>query len=136
MIVFDNRGAGRTDKPDIPYSIEMMAEDAAELLKALTIERASFLGISMSGSIALDLALRYPERAEKLVLVSTSARVMHTRRRWRVRLLGLVSGLPLFQSKYPQPCYAFLRQLQASGSYNCRVYGKREFIDSLSRYEL
>lgn len=61
VIVFDNRGAGRTDKPDIPYSIEMMAADTAELMKALAIERASLLGISMGGKIALDLALRHPE---------------------------------------------------------------------------
>jgi len=83
VIVFDNRGAGRTDKPDIPYSMEMMDEDTAALLKALAIERASLLGISMGGKIALALALRYPERVEKLILVSTSARVMNTRRRWR-----------------------------------------------------
>ena len=45
---------------------------------------------------------------------------MNTRKRlWRLRLLGLVSSLPLFQSKHPQPRYAFLRQLQASGSYTC-----------------
>ena len=120
VIVFDNRGAGRTDKPDVPYSIEMMAKDTAELMKALAIERASLLGISMGGKIALDLALRYPGRVEKLILVSTSARVMNTKKRlWRLRLLGLVSSLPLFQSKHPQPRYAFLRQLQASSSYNC-----------------
>ena len=120
VLVFDNRGAGRTDKPDIPYSIEMMAEDTAELMKALAIERASLLGISMGGKIALALALRYPGRVEKLILVSTSARVINTRKRlWRLRLLGLVSSLPLFRSKHPQPRYAFLRQLQASSSYNC-----------------
>jgi pimeloyl-ACP methyl ester carboxylesterase len=120
VIVFDNRGAGRTDKPDVPYSIEMMAKDTAELMKALAIERASLLGISMGGKIALDLALRYPGRVEKLILVSTSARVMNTKKRlWRLRFLGLVSSLPLFQSKHPQPRYAFLRQLQASSSYNC-----------------
>src|SRR6266700_2919026 len=54
VLAFDNRGAGRTDKPDVPYSIEMMADDTAELMKALAIERASLLGISMGGKIALD----------------------------------------------------------------------------------
>lgn len=119
VIVFDNRGVGRTEKPDIPYSIEMMAEDTEELLKALAIERASILGISMGGRIALALALRHPERVEKLILVSTSARVERTRRRaWRLLLLGLFSQTSLLQSKYPQPRYAFIRQLQASGDYN------------------
>src|SRR5574341_122020 len=35
VIVFDNRGVGNTDKPDIEYTIEMMADDAAGLLKVL-----------------------------------------------------------------------------------------------------
>lgn len=49
VIAFDNRGAGRTDKPDIPYSIEMMTDDTAGLLNALGIELAHILGISMEG---------------------------------------------------------------------------------------
>jgi pimeloyl-ACP methyl ester carboxylesterase len=120
VLVFDNRGAGRTDKPDMPYSIEMMAEDTAQLLNALGIEQASVLGISMGGRIALALALRHPERVAKLILVSTSARVSDSkkRRRW-FRLLSLVSSTPIFKSKYPQPRYAFLRQLQALHNYNC-----------------
>ena len=61
VVVFDNRGAGRTDKPDIPYSIEMMTDDMEGLLDALAIERASILGISMGGRIALEYALRHPE---------------------------------------------------------------------------
>ncbi len=119
VLVFDNRGAGRTEKPDIPYSIEMMAQDTEALLGALAIERASILGISMGGRIALEFALQHPESVEKLLLVSTSARVIKTRKRtWRFRLLSLVASIPIF-SKYPQPRYAFLRQLQASGDYNC-----------------
>lgn len=120
VMVFDNRGAGRTEKPDMPYSIAMMTTDMEELLKALAIERASILGISMGGRIALEFALRYPERVEKLILVSTSARVMNTPKRLRrLRFLSLISAIPLFRSKYPQPRYAFLRQLRASGNYNC-----------------
>jgi 3-oxoadipate enol-lactonase len=59
VLAFDNRGAGRTDKPDIPYSIEMMAEDTAGLIQALGIKQARVLGISMEGRIALQTAIRF-----------------------------------------------------------------------------
>jgi 3-oxoadipate enol-lactonase len=116
VLAFDNRGAGRTDKPDIPYSIEMMADDTAGLIQALGMKQANVLGISLGGRIALTLALRYPERVKKLVLVSTSARIM---RNWRRHFYGILSGVPIFRSKYPQPHYAFQRQLQASSTFNC-----------------
>jgi pimeloyl-ACP methyl ester carboxylesterase len=68
VILFDNRGAGRTDKPDIEYSIRMMADDTVGLLNALNIEKAIVLGFSMGGSIAQEIVLNYPERVKKLVL--------------------------------------------------------------------
>jgi 3-oxoadipate enol-lactonase len=117
VLAFDNRGAGRTDKPDIPYSIEMMANDTAGLMQALGIQAAHIIGISMGGRIALALALQHPELVKKLVLVSTSARVR--KRGWRFRLMELLMFLPIFKEKYPQPRYAYLRQRQASGAYNC-----------------
>lgn len=117
VIAPDNRGAGRTDKPDRPYSIAMMAEDTAGLLHALGIERTHILGISMGGRIALALTLAHPERVGRLVLVSTSAK--GTRRPWWFHALSLMSSMPIFRSKYSQPRYAFRRQRRASSMFNC-----------------
>ncbi len=72
LIIFDNRGAGRTDKPDMLYSIKLFAEDAFGLLKALNIEKAHILGISMGGMIAQELAINHPEIVEKLILAATT----------------------------------------------------------------
>jgi 3-oxoadipate enol-lactonase len=72
VIAFDNRGSGRTDAPDMPYSIRMMAEDTAGLMDALSIGKAHVLGVSMGGYIAQELAIRCPGRVESLILVSTS----------------------------------------------------------------
>src|SRR5579864_6355187 len=66
VLAFDNRGAGRTDKPDIPYSIEMMADDTAGLMQALDIGQANIVGISLGGRIAMELALQHPASVKKL----------------------------------------------------------------------
>ena len=71
VVAFDNRGAGRSDKPDIPYTMEMMAGDIAGLLDALAIDAAHVYGISMGGMIAQEFALRYPERVLSLILGCT-----------------------------------------------------------------
>ena len=116
VIVFDNRGAGRTDKPDAPYSIELMAADTLGVLDTAGVTRADVLGISLGGRIAMELALQHPDRVERLILVSTSARVI--RKRGRARLWPILSDLPLFRSKHPQPRYAFVRQFEASTGYD------------------
>ena len=73
VIVFDNRDVGRSSKANGPYTIADMADDVAGLMDGLQIKRAHMLGISMGGMIALEFALRHPERVDKLILSGTGA---------------------------------------------------------------
>ena len=119
VLAFDNRGVGRSDKPDVPYSVELMADDTVGLMDFVGMTRANVLGISLGGRIALDTAIRHPGRVEKLVLVSTSPRTISC---WyRRAMMRFLSGLPIFRSRYPQPRYAFMRQMQASAAYDARA---------------
>ena len=68
-VAVENRGTGRSPKPPGPYSIEEMADDAAEALEG---RRAHVVGFSMGGYIAQTLAVRYPELVERLVLTCTA----------------------------------------------------------------
>jgi len=70
-VIFDNRGAGRTDVSDRSYTIRLFADDTAGLMDALGISKAHVLGISMGGAVAQELVLNYPQKVEKLVLCST-----------------------------------------------------------------
>ena len=72
VIAFDNRGTGRSDKPDIPYTVEMMEEDTAGLLEALGIDAAHVFGVSMGGMIAQEFALRHPHKVISLILACTT----------------------------------------------------------------
>ncbi len=74
VVVYDNRGVGRSGKPKGAYTIAMMADDAVAVLDSAGIRRAHVVGISMGGMIAQELAIRYPARVGALVLAATYAR--------------------------------------------------------------
>lgn len=69
VIVYDNRGAGRSSAPDEPYSTGQMAKDALCLLDHLSVQRANVIGWSMGGLIAQILACRQPGRVNQLGLL-------------------------------------------------------------------
>ena len=74
VIAFDNRGVGRTDAPDHPYTTGMMARDSLGLMDALGIDRVHVIGVSMGGMIGQEPALAHPERVRSLHLGCTLAR--------------------------------------------------------------
>ncbi len=151
VVAFDNRGVGRTGAPDAPYSIPMMADDAAGLMDALDMGSVHVLGISMGGFIAQELALRRPRRVRSLILAATGthvdARGAFQLDVWRRlieaggdRELYIRESLPwLFTESffengrvvdsmikmrlsypYPQPAYAYARQVGACLSFDSR----------------
>ena len=73
VLAYDQRGQGRSDKPDEPYSMAQYADDAADLLGRVGWERASVVGVSFGGMVAQELALRHPDLVDRLVLACTSS---------------------------------------------------------------
>jgi 3-oxoadipate enol-lactonase len=83
LLLVDNRGAGGSDKPEGPYDLEVMANDAVAVLDAEGIDAAHVIGASMGGVIAQILAVRHPARVRSLVLSCTACH----HHDWRVELL-------------------------------------------------
>jgi 3-oxoadipate enol-lactonase len=72
LVAYDQRGLGRSDKPDQPYSMADYADDAAALMTAMRWQTAHVIGVSFGGMVAQELVLRHPQRVERLVLACTS----------------------------------------------------------------
>ena len=71
LILYDNRGAGRSAPFEGEHTIADLASDALGLLDALGVERAHVVGISMGGMVAQEIVLAAPERVRTLTLGCT-----------------------------------------------------------------
>lgn len=71
VIAPDLLGHGDSDKPRADYSIGAYANAMRDLLSVLDIERVTVVGHSLGGGVAMQFAYQFPERCERLVLVST-----------------------------------------------------------------
>lgn len=71
VVIFDNRGVGRSDTPPGPYTVAQMANDSRMVLDALGIEACHVSGSSLGGAIALQMAVDTPSRVLSLQLHSS-----------------------------------------------------------------
>jgi 3-oxoadipate enol-lactonase len=87
VITLDNRGVGESEMPDLPaYPTALLADDAAALLDHLGVVRAHVVGASMGGTIAMELAIRQPQRVRSLSICCSwaqgDARFVQVVRAW------------------------------------------------------
>ncbi|HEY0126193.1 MAG TPA: alpha/beta fold hydrolase [Blastococcus sp.] len=94
MIAFDNRGAGRTAMPAGGATVAAMADDAADVLRALGVRSAHVAGFSGGSLISQELALRHPEVVRSLVLQSTWAAMDAYFRSWLRFVEWLIDAAP------------------------------------------
>jgi len=73
VLAYDQRGLGRTDRPDKPYTMADYAADANALLDLVGWDRCLVMGVSFGGMVAQEFALRYPQRVLRLVLACSSS---------------------------------------------------------------
>lgn len=71
VIAPDLLGHGRSDKPRADYSVPAYANGMRDLLTVLGVDRATIVGHSLGGGIAMQFAYQYPERCERVVLVAS-----------------------------------------------------------------
>jgi 3-oxoadipate enol-lactonase len=75
LLRFDQRGHGLSDTPQGPYSLNNFTEDLAGLMTHLQIDKAVLVGNSVGGMVAMDFAVRHPQRVLALVLCDTAAKI-------------------------------------------------------------
>jgi esterase len=87
-ILYDRRGFSRSERPEpLVMDVHQHTDDAAALIDALAAAPAIVIGRSQGGEIAVDLALRYPDRVRALALLEGGALTLgEALRRWLAEL--------------------------------------------------
>lgn len=91
VLRYDTRGHGASDAPSGNYTLEQLGRDVLALADGLKISKFSFCGVSMGGAIGQWLAIKAPERLNKLVLSNTSAKFGSVEL-WETRMKAVREG--------------------------------------------
>jgi 3-oxoadipate enol-lactonase len=125
VVRYDHRGHGGSPVPAGPYTIAELGDDVLRLLDHLGIERVSYCGISLGGMVGIWLAAHAPERIDRLVVCSATARMRnpgaYADRAAQVRAEGMATVLatvasrwftPRFLAREPEVCERVVGELE------------------------
>jgi pimeloyl-ACP methyl ester carboxylesterase len=93
VVALDLPGFGRSSKPRGSYDAPWFAENVRNVLDELSIDRAFIAGNSMGGRIAMETAMRYPERVEAIACLCPAAAFNRRPALWLVKLLRPELGM-------------------------------------------
>ncbi|GGI93203.1 alpha/beta fold hydrolase [Legionella impletisoli] len=127
VILFDNRGVGRTDVPLGEYTITQMAEDVAALCSHLDLAKANFIGNSMGGFILQTLMHRYPHLI-KTAVISNSASTINS-----CYKIYLASQLEFLKANVPMEA---LVKASCSWVYSYQFLAKEKVFNNLIQLAL
>jgi pimeloyl-ACP methyl ester carboxylesterase len=99
VIAPDRIGHGQSEKPVGDYSLGAFASGIRDLLEVLDIERASVIGQSFGGGVAMQLAYQHPERCERLILVDSGG--LGREVNWMLRFMTLPGSEYLMPAIFP-----------------------------------
>ena len=122
-ITFDNRGVGKSSRPQSGYTIPDLTQDTLGLLDKLSISQVHIVGISMGGMIAQSIALRQPEIVTSLVLVGSLAAP-------DPRLTHVLNSRKLMQKTMKR--YEYIWAL-AAWMFGIDALGKPGFVDDFAK---
>jgi len=142
----DARGFGKSTCPNGQVSIAEMASDMAHLLQMAGVNKAHVVGISMGGTIALQMACDYAKHIDRLVLVNTFARLRPARpsawvyfafRFFLIHTTGLKSqARAVARRLFPRPDQEELRQILFEQVVQADPRAYRAAMRSLARFNL
>jgi 3-oxoadipate enol-lactonase len=109
VVTYDTRGHGESPAPAGPYTLDDLVDDLVALMDEVGASRAHVVGLSLGGMTAMRLAVREPDRLDRLALLCTSARPdpqPFLDRAATVRAGGTAPLAPTVASRWLTPEYA------------------------------
>ena len=128
VVAFDNRGVGKSSRPDFPYTMELLVEDLKHLIDNLGITEGIHLcGSSMGAMISQKFALKYPKIVKTLILCAPTSYYPPKTSDQNLLTYNLLKDLDLEQRvKYWFP-------LIYSRAFKKRLENDREFFDEICK---
>lgn len=138
VTMYDLRGHGYSDMPPRGYTPDHMVGDFSGLMDSLPIERASILGHSYGGVVALYYAVLHPERVNKLIIADTGVPSLEPREGRDARLGGWREalrrkGVEVPDEKAEDVAYLMEQTLRLRGRYRFGM-GVQRAVARLSRF--